>query len=103
LFTGPKVEAERTAGLSLEALQRLYEIADSAHCPLLIEADGSRQRPLKAPASHEPVIPNWVDTVAVVAGLSALGSPLTEKWVHRPERFAALSGLSPGEIITLLR
>jgi molybdenum cofactor cytidylyltransferase len=38
--------------------------------------------------------------VVVVAGLAALGKPLTSAWVHRPERFAALSGLEIGHAIT---
>jgi molybdenum cofactor cytidylyltransferase len=67
---------------------------------LLIEADGSRMKPVKAPAAHEPVIPPFVDTVVVVAGLSALWQSLTPEWVHRPEIFANLSGLAPGERIT---
>ena len=101
LFTGPPAEAERTAGLDELSLARLKGLADGRRLPLLIEADGSRQRPFKAPAGHEPVIPPWVDTVVVVAGLSALGRPLSPQWVHRPERFAALSGLTAGETLTL--
>jgi len=68
---------------------------------MLIEADGSRQLPLKAPAEHEPAIPDFVDTVVVVAGLSGLGKPLTSEWVHRPELFASLSGLVSGDIISV--
>jgi molybdenum cofactor cytidylyltransferase len=55
---------------------------------------------LKAPAGHEPAVPDWVDTVVVVAGLSGLGQRLDETWVHRPEKFAALAGLPPGSRIT---
>jgi molybdenum cofactor cytidylyltransferase len=36
-----------------------------------------------------------------VAGLTGLGKPLTKNWVHRPEIFAELSGLSIGEIVTV--
>ena len=35
--------------------------------------------------------------MVVVAGLSGLGQPLTEEFVHRPEVFARLSGLRAGE------
>lgn len=100
LFTGPQADDERVNGLSLPALERLHLLADEMGLPLLIEADGSRRRPLKAPAAHEPVVPAWVDTVVVVAGLIGLGQPLTEEWVHRPAIFAALSGLSQGAPIT---
>ncbi len=51
---------------------------------MIIEADGARKLPIKAPAEHEPVIPEFVNTVITVIGLSGLGKPLTEEWVHRP-------------------
>jgi molybdenum cofactor cytidylyltransferase len=67
---------------------------------LVMEADGSRRRPLKAPAPHEPPIPGFVDTVVVVAGLSALGQPLTSEWVYNPDLFAEISGIPMGSEIT---
>jgi molybdenum cofactor cytidylyltransferase len=99
LFTGPQVEVQRTAGLNSPSMDRLRSLADRLQTPLIVEADGSRQRPLKAPAAHEPVIPTWVDCVVVVAGLSGLGRPLSPEWVHRPERFSELSGLVQGELV----
>ena len=56
----------------------------------LVEADGSRHRPLKAPGDYEPVLPPATTLLAVVAGLSVLGRPLAEAAVHRPERVAEL-------------
>ena len=100
LCTGPQAEVERMAGLAPSLLGHLRQVAEAGGCPLLMEGDGSRRHPLKAPASHEPVIPEWVEHVVVVAGLSALGQPLGAEWVHRPEIYARLSGLSLGEPIT---
>ena len=51
---------------------------------VLVEADGSRMRPVKAPAAHEPVIPPGTTLVVPVAGLDALERPL-EEVAHRPE------------------
>jgi molybdenum cofactor cytidylyltransferase len=99
LFTGP-IAGNRTTGLNQELLSTLHAICGSHALPLLIEADGSRQRPLKAPGVDEPPIPDFADTVVVVAGLVGLGHSLTEEVVHRSEIFASLSGLSLGEIIT---
>jgi molybdenum cofactor cytidylyltransferase len=67
---------------------------------LLIEADGSRQKPLKAPAAHEPPIPTFADIVVVVAGLSALDKPLNDEHVHRAGIFSQLSGLPLGSLVT---
>jgi molybdenum cofactor cytidylyltransferase len=99
LVTGPPI-GERTTGLNKITLSRLRAICLRHSLPMLIEADGSRQRPLKAPARHEPPIPGFVETVVVVVGLSGLGKPLSEEFVHRPEVFARLSGLVPAETIT---
>lgn len=67
---------------------------------VLVEADGSAHRPFKAPAAHEPVIPGAATHVVVCAGLQALGRPLDERWVHRPELAARLCGLQPGQQLT---
>ncbi len=101
LLTGG-VEGDRTTGLTSEILDWLDAFCGFHSLPLLIEADGARQLPLKAPAAHEPAIPSFVDTVIVVAGLSGVGKPLSPAWVHRPERFAELSGLVLGAEISPL-
>ncbi len=99
LFTGPPVETNRVGGLDPELLENLLKLADSWNCPLIIEADGARKLPLKAPADHEPPIPDFVDTVITVIGLSGLGKPLNEKWVHRPEYFSRLVDLPLESVI----
>lgn len=93
-------QTQRWQGLEASALQSLARVAQENNIPLLIEADGSRCRPLKAPADHEPTIPPFCNVVIVVAGMAALGKPLMEAWVHRPQRFAELSGCALGETIT---
>ena len=100
LLTGLPDTRGRALGLDEACLARVHALADRLNLPLLIEADGSRCLPLKAPALHEPPIPPWVDAVVVVAGLSGLGRPLDAATVYRPEDFAALSGLALGELVT---
>ena len=53
---------------------------------VLVEADGSAGKPLKAHAAHEPVIPDNAAQVICVAGASGLNRPISEA-VHRPEIF----------------
>jgi molybdenum cofactor cytidylyltransferase len=101
LFTGAADQSGRTAGLAPECLERLFRLAEEMGLPVLVEADGSRQRPLKAPADHEPVVPGWARQVVVVAGLSGLGQRLNAEAVHRPEIFSRLSGLPMEEAVTL--
>lgn len=65
-----------------------------------VEADGSRGRPFKAPAAHEPIIPEGVDLVAAVIGAGVLGRPLDERAVHRPEIVAHIAGANIGDEVT---
>jgi molybdenum cofactor cytidylyltransferase len=82
-------------------MEEIWIQAKSRRISLLVEADGARRLPLKAPANHEPVVPSWIHSVIVVAGLLGLGKPVTADWVHRLERFAALSGSAAGELVTV--
>lgn len=100
LFTGAPAGDDRVGGVGKAELELLKGLADHCHIPFLVEADGSRRLPLKAPAAYEPDIPPWAEQVVVLAGLSGLGKPLSHEWVHRPERFAALTGLELGQTIT---
>jgi molybdenum cofactor cytidylyltransferase len=88
----------RAAGVSPDLFARLR-----AWCPrvcLLNEADGSRRRPFKAPAGHEPAIPPATTLVVPVVGADVFGAPLDAEHVHRPELVQALSGAAPGTRVT---
>ncbi|MBU0970465.1 MAG: putative selenium-dependent hydroxylase accessory protein YqeC, partial [Proteobacteria bacterium] len=89
--------SRKLKGISPGMLARVREKKTFEY--ILIEADGSRRLPVKAPADHEPVIPAWTDMVIGCIGLDCLGRPMDAKTVHRPEFFAAVTGLIPGEAI----
>ena len=67
---------------------------------IIVEADGSACRPLKAPSEKEPVIPSLTCAAIAVVGLSGVGQAFSDRWVFRPGPFALLSGLRPGETVT---
>jgi molybdenum cofactor cytidylyltransferase len=67
---------------------------------ILNEADGSRMRPFKAPAGHEPVIPASTSLVVPVVGLDILGQPLQPDTTHRAELVSELSGTPLDKTIT---
>jgi probable selenium-dependent hydroxylase accessory protein YqeC len=64
-----------------------------------VEADGSKRRPIKAPAHYEPVIPTETTRVIGVIGLDALGKTITEDFVHRPTLFCSITGKKMGDTI----
>lgn len=78
-----------------QPFSELLQLADY----VLVEADGSRRLPLKAHASHEPVIPREANTVLVLIGIDGLGKPIREA-AHRPELFAHICRTVPDAIVT---
>ncbi|WP_042666172.1 selenium cofactor biosynthesis protein YqeC [Haloferax sp. ATB1] len=66
---------------------------------VLVKADGARMREFKAPGDREPQLPATADTVLPIASVHAVGEPLTDACVHRPERVAALTDLELGDTI----
>lgn len=66
---------------------------------LLVEADGARGKPIKAPAEYEPVIPPDIDIVAGVIGMDCIGIEINKQNVHRPEIFTKITDSLFGDII----
>ena len=66
---------------------------------VLVEADGSAHRPMKAHASHEPVIPPEANQTICVVGASGFGQPIRDA-AHRPELYARLAGVEETASIT---
>lgn len=98
LVTGP-MDGDRTRPVHDNLLHWIHQFCGYQDIPLLIEADGSRQKSIKAWADHEPAIPAFADQVVQVVGLSALGKTLSDETVHRAELYSDISGLSLGETI----
>lgn len=93
-----RAENGKLLGLPPEFIHRLL---DSGICDwILVEADGARGLPLKAPAEHEPVIPERSTHVLALAGLTAIGTALNEDHVCRSGRYAELSNLLPNAPVT---
>jgi probable selenium-dependent hydroxylase accessory protein YqeC len=85
LLTGPKTEdGKKWVGLSQDFLENLRMAISDQPMAILVEADGARQRSIKVPADHEPVIPVNADMVLVIVGLDALDQPMDANIVHRP-------------------
>src|SRR5829696_7657378 len=90
------ISKNRVGGVEPGSITSLAPLADV----VLVEADGSRRRPIKGTASHEPVLPDSATLVVAVGNVSALGSPVDEDHVHRPAVFSELTGVSAGQSIT---
>jgi molybdenum cofactor cytidylyltransferase len=100
LITGPIGKNGRVGALDQDLLKWLYADSKTHNLPLLIEADGARMKPLKAPSDNEPPIPDFAYNVVVSVGMVAVGQRLSEETVYHPEIFSKLSGLKIDQAIT---
>ena len=102
LFIGGIDHAQqKLLGIPQSLISNLQSLTSNFKPPtsILIEADGSKQLPFKAPAEHEPVIPDFVTHVVNIVGIDVIGKPLTGEYVHRPEIVARLAETRVGTII----
>ncbi|MBB3322369.1 selenium cofactor biosynthesis protein YqeC [Atlantibacter sp. RC6] len=98
-FSGWSAARGKVRGFSPELIDRL--IAQQDLDVILIEADGARGFALKAPAEHEPCIPQSSRCVIGVTGGGLSGKPVGPDNVHRWAHFAAITGLNAGDRLDL--
>jgi len=91
-------DGRRAIGISAQRCDEWFDIADN----VVTEADGSRKRPFKAPASHEPIIPSRTTMMIACVGASAFDRPIAES-CHRPELVAALADCDVHDLLTPAR
>ncbi len=81
------IDGQKAIGVDPARCDAWFERVDH----VIIEADGSRRRPFKAPADYEPIVPSTATLVISVIGADALGRVISDQ-CHRPLRLAALVG-----------
>lgn len=92
------MQEDKLKGISPQWVDDLF--SSDAFDVVLVEADGSKRKPIKAPAEHEPVIPSLSTHVVGIIGMDAWGQPATEIYVHRLNHFLAITGLKEGQVIS---
>jgi len=70
-------------------------VADNA----VVEADGSRRKPFKAPLDYEPVVPSRTTMVIACVGGEAIGMTIADG-CQRPERVAAIADCGVEDVLT---
>lgn len=85
-------------GLKPEVVDRVWQ--SGMFSWIIVESDGASQKPLKAPAGHEPVIPGSSKWVVALAGLDGIGCLLEDSIVFRAQLFSKMTGTNIGELIT---
>ena len=103
LLTG--ADDRKATGPRPEVIDGLFANTDVDY--IIVEADGARGRPLKAPGPHEPVVPVSSTVVVIVFGIDAVGGRVADV-VHRvevAERFTGLLGhgiLTPADCVKIV-
>jgi molybdenum cofactor cytidylyltransferase len=87
----------KVTGPTPDAIDRLFLQLNADY--IVVEADGSKGRPLKAPASHEPVVPVASTTVVILVGIDAVGRRMAEV-SHRTKIAQRFLGTGPDHILT---
>jgi probable selenium-dependent hydroxylase accessory protein YqeC len=99
LFVSRKsLDSGKVEGIDSRVANQLFEESLSDY--LILEADGSAGKPVKVPASHEPVIPSATTLTVALMGLEALELPFSAETVFRGELFSRMTGIDPGEDLT---
>ena len=91
-------EQNKLLGVASKYIDYIYK--EELFDYIIVESDGSKGRPIKAPASHEPVIPSCATKTIGVIGMDCLGKRIDEKYVHRPELFTQITDTIIGEHIS---
>lgn len=91
-------ENNKAVGFTEETLDKLF--STGLFDFVLVEADGARRLPFKAPREGEPVLPSLATHVLAVTGIDVLNCPLTEAYVQRCELAAELAGQPVGTPVT---
>lgn len=100
-FSHPDDNApNKVKGVSSHALDHIRQ---TTHALLILnEADGSKGKPIKAYASHEPVVPSMTDLVVILLGMDAMGGLINEQSVHRLSTFLEVTDAHANEKLTPL-
>lgn len=93
-----RASPEKVAGFAAPDIDALSERLPGVW--ILVEADGAARKPLKAPGEHEPVVPQKTAFHIAVVGLRCLNIPFARQSVFRPDEVSAITGLTPGRIVT---
>lgn len=93
--TGKSISGKKLTAIGFDEVERLGADMDF----VFIEADGSKRKPVKFPAEHEPVIPLCSDSIFIMCGLDGLSGQIRDV-VFRWELFSAATGIGGDSILT---
>lgn len=97
VLVGNFIREDKLKGIDEELVDKIYERCYFDN--IIVEADGSRMKPIKAPREDEPLLPSVTKKLVGVVGLDSLGKPVDEETVHRGEIFKEVTMSREGDAI----
>ena len=88
---------KKVMGIAPELINQLKN--NSPFTVFIIEADGAKCKPLKAPGRHEPCLPLCSDIVIGITGAESIDTPANAENIHRWNTFSELTQCSQGDLI----
>ncbi|WP_319370696.1 selenium cofactor biosynthesis protein YqeC [uncultured Ilyobacter sp.] len=89
-------QENKLLALDQEAINKVKSCYDY----ILIEADGSRRKPLKGWRDNEPVVIDSTTKTIAVVDIRGVGVTANSYTVHNFELFKELTGIEDGEVVT---
>jgi probable selenium-dependent hydroxylase accessory protein YqeC len=97
-FAAQRFPEGKIGGVDPQLIDKMARELSVDH--IIVEADGAKKLPIKAPGYQEPVIPTATTLLIPMVGSDALGKPLNGEQAFRPERIAELTEAQLGAPIT---
>ena len=96
-YAGPTETRNRVGGLMPSQIETIWRKGN--YDLVIIKADGARSRMIKAPADHEPLIPDFTQLVLPLTSGIVIGQSLTSLIAHRVDLLAEILDLEVGDMI----
>lgn len=89
-FTSKSRTDTKEIGFEPEFFDKIF--LDGLFSNIILETDGAKTRPIKAPREDEPVNPKNITHCVGVMGLDSVNKPFDEKFCHRKEYMKKIIG-----------
>lgn len=91
-----RTEEGKLLGVEPDFVQKLSMIADY----VIVEADGSKGRPIKVHGETEPVVPDCTTLFVILVGADGISKPFLPEWVFRYEKAKESLKIDEGKEMT---
>lgn len=92
-----RTEEGKLLGIEPGLVERLFKLVDY----VIVEADGSKGRPIKVHGESEPVVPECTTLFVVLVGADGISKPLSPDWIFRYEKAKEILAIGEGDRLTV--